>query len=151
MIYDNLPNSGLYPQNELFRKAFEFLKTLNANTPCGKTVLSDDDLFVSIDEYETKPRENAKPESHRNYIDIQVLLSGEEQIDIFSAPDLTTAVPYDPERDLEFYEQPSKPDAVLTMKPGRFAVFFPDDAHTPCLQADGTAVSVKKAVAKIRT
>lgn len=149
MIYDDLTRSALYPQNALFEQAFGFLKTLGPATPCGKTVLQGDNLFVSIDNYETKKREAARPETHRHYIDIQVLLSGSEQIEIFSAFKLTGDELYDTDRDLAFYNRPETPDATVLLEPGKFAVFFPDDAHMPGLQ-NGTAGVVKKAVAKIR-
>jgi biofilm protein TabA len=150
MIYDNLTRCALYPQNSLFERAFAFLKTLGTGSPCGKTVLQGDDLFVGIDEYQTKKRETARPETHRTYIDIQVLLSGSEQIEVFSAANLIGGDPYDAGRDLRFYDRPAKAEAVLSLEPGKFAVFFPDDAHMPGLQNGTAAETVKKAVAKIR-
>jgi YhcH/YjgK/YiaL family protein len=150
MIYDYLTNSFLYSQNKLFQQAFNFLNSLTANSPCGKTSLAGENLFVCIDKYKTKPPETAKPESHRQYIDIQVLLTGEEHIKIYATSELTSVTAYDPECDLEFYKQLPNPDAVLMMKPGKFAVFFPNDAHMPGLQAGHIKQLVKKAVAKIR-
>jgi YhcH/YjgK/YiaL family protein len=38
---------------------------------------------------------------------------------------------------------------IITLPAGSFAIFYPEDAHMPCLQADGKQ-HVKKVVVKVR-
>ena len=43
-----------------------------------------DDFYFMIQEYETKPAENCRLETHNRYADIQWIISGEEEIDTVS-------------------------------------------------------------------
>ena len=40
-----------------------------------------DDLFAAVSRYDTEPREQRKFESHRKYIDLQIVLDGSEEMD----------------------------------------------------------------------
>ena len=150
MIIDSIKNHTLYPYGELWAKAFDFLRTATPELEDGKVLLDGDDLFAGIDCYETKARENAKLETHQRYIDIQVLLSGTECLEIFPKAELTVSEPYDPARDAEFYEVPDTAPVRVTLKPGQFIVFFPEDAHMPCLHAGDSSKPVQKVVIKLR-
>jgi YhcH/YjgK/YiaL family protein len=78
-------------------------------------------------------------------------LSGTETIEIFPKNGLAVSEPYNPERDVEFYEKPATAHAKVTLTPGQFLVFFPDDAHMPCLMTTIGPEPVKKVVFKIAT
>lgn len=149
MIADSIENSALYPLGPAWKTAFEFIKTLTPDSETGKRLIQGDALFAGIDCYETKARTAAKLETHRKYVDIQVLLSGCEVIEIFPKKNLTVSEPYHSERDVEFYEKPTDAHAKVTLVPGQFLVFFPDDAHMPCLTAGTSPEPVKKVVVKI--
>lgn len=149
MIADSIKNYSLYPFGPAWNAAFEFLKTLNAESPEGKRLIQGESLFAGVDCYTTKPRHEAKLETHRRYVDIQVLLSGEEVIEIFPKTGLTVKESYIPERDVEFYEHPQKAHASITLKPGQFLVFFPEDAHMPCQMTANGPKPVKKVVFKV--
>jgi YhcH/YjgK/YiaL family protein len=149
MIADSIQNSPLYPLGPAWDAAFEFLKTLTPDSATGKQVLDGDRQFAGIDVYNTKARTDAKLETHRKYVDIQVLLSGTEVIEIFPKHSLSVSEPYNAERDVEFYKKPEESHATVLLKPGQFLVFFPDDAHMPCLRAGPAAEPVKKVVIKV--
>ena len=150
MIIDSIENHTLYPYGDLWNKAFEFINTLVPDVEEGRQILQGDDLFAGIDRYETKCGEVAKLETHQKYVDIQLLLSGKEQLKIFKKEGLTIREPYDEEKDAEFYHIPDEPIATVTLQPGQFIVFFPEDAHRPCLIADEAPEWVKKVVIKVR-
>ena len=38
----------------------------------------------------------------------------------------------------------------MLLHPGEFAVFFPQDAHRPCIKSEGSDETVRKAVVKVR-
>ncbi len=150
MIIDSLKNHTLYPYGDLWNKAFDFLRTATPELEDGRIVLDGNDLFAGIDCYETKARTKAKLETHRNYVDIQVLLSGTECLEIFPKAGLTVSEPYDGIKDAEFYQVPSEAPVRVTLVPGQFIVFFPEDAHMPCLNAGDTSKPVQKVVIKLR-
>ncbi len=149
MIVDSIKNHSLYPLGPAWKAAFDFLKTLTPETETGKRLIQGDRLFAGVDCYETKSRAAAKLETHRKYVDIQVLLSGEEVIEIFPKNGLTVSEPYNPEKDAEFYQVPPETRAKVTLSPGQFVVFLPEDAHMPCLMAGNSPQPVKKVVIKV--
>ena len=149
MISDSIDHHHLYPYGEAWEKAFAFLRGLSPDTPTGKYALGGTKMFAGIDVYPTKTRETAKLETHRKYVDIQVLLSGEEAIDVYPKSSLTVNEPYDAGRDAEFYRVPDAAPVRAVLTPGRFLVFLPDDAHMPCLSVGSTPVDVKKVVIKV--
>ena len=55
------------------------------------------------------------------------------------------------QNDIRFYRKIDVPAVRLTMLPGSFALFFPQDAHCPQLTPLKEALDVKKAVIKIDT
>jgi len=150
MIIDSIKNASLYPFGELWTKAFDFIRTLSPDIENGKQVIDETNLFAGIDRYETKARADAKLETHRRYVDIQMLMSGTECLEVFPKNGLTVSEPYDPDKDAEFYEVPDSAPVRVTLKPGQFIVFFPEDAHMPCLTSGDTPEPVKKMVIKLR-
>lgn len=80
MIVDTLENLEKYTSlNPLFAQAVEFLKSQYLqNLEIGKTELKGKDLFVNVAQTKPKTKEEAKLETHNDYIDIQIPLSGIE-------------------------------------------------------------------------
>ncbi|MDD3155663.1 MAG: YhcH/YjgK/YiaL family protein, partial [Victivallaceae bacterium] len=56
---------------------------------------------------------------------------------------------YDAKKDCAFYAYNPAGGTILTLTPGVFAVFFPNEGHMPCL-AVGSPATVKKVVVKIK-
>lgn len=149
MIIDEIDNRRRYPYGAAWNAAFEFLATLDGNAEEGRYPLRGDEIYAAIQSYDTKLPQGALPEIHRKYVDIQVVLSGSERIAWWPAQQLAVAQPYDPDRDIAFLDRPDSVSATMDLVPGRFAVFFPGDAHMPGLQAGRCAARVKKVVVKI--
>lgn len=150
MIVDEIIGRRLCLRGPLWDLAFEFLATLDGESEEGRFALQGDDVYAMVESYDTRIPKIALPEAHRVYTDIQVLLSGRERIDWWPTPGLTISKPYDSGKDIAFYERPEAPATGVVLVPGRFAVFFPADAHMPGLQAGSGPERVKKAVIKIR-
>jgi len=149
MIADSIKNRHLYPFGAAWDAAFAFIQNLTPESATGKQLIQGDQLYAGIDSYSTKSRDSAKLETHRKYVDIQLLLSGEEIIEVFPKASLTVSEPYNPDRDAEFYHVPSQASARMLLTPGRFLVFFPEDAHMPCLSVGDSPQPVKKVVIKV--
>lgn len=145
MIIDKLENIGMYVSvNPLFAQAIEFLKLTDLNAhELGKVVLKEGELFVNFAAARPKTKDDAKIETHNNFIDIQIPLTGTELMGYMPRTDLAEAE-YNAEKDVTFY--PGHATDYLTVKPGMFAIFFPEDAHAPGV----TEVELKKVIVKVR-
>lgn len=150
MIFDTLENAASYycilPELQM---AAEFLKQL-ASAGSGRVEIDGDNIYASLSEYETKLRCEGRPEGHRKYIDVQLLLDGIEQIDVtFDNDALEIYTPYNPEKDC-FFVKRTAADATVTLTPGKFAVLFPGDLHQPCIAVNDQPSKVRKVVFKIK-
>lgn len=147
MILDKLSNSGLYENvHPLFKKAFEFLTSNDlVQLPLGKIELDGANLVVNVVEMDGKSPEQARMETHNNFIDIQVPISGVEVMGWKPTADLAEIThPYNTEKDLTFYAD--KAYNLLNVHPFEFAVFFPEDGHQPGIAAG----RLKKVIVKVK-
>lgn len=144
MVIDKIENLEKYASlNPLFAQAIEFLKSTDLNAhEIGKVKLQGDDLVVNFAQARPKTKEEAKLETHNRFIDIQIPLDGVEVMGYTSRADLPDAE-YNAEKDITFY--PGLAESYLTIKPGMFAIFFPEDGHAPGVTPDG----VKKVIVKV--
>ncbi|GEM79825.1 hypothetical protein VSU01S_20700 [Vibrio superstes NBRC 103154] len=116
-------------------------------TELGRHEINDQGVFVMLAEAMTEPRENRQSEIHKEYIDIQIILEGEETIGYSNnitdeALALTVL-----ENDVMFFEQVEH-EQFVHLKAGDFAVFYPNQAHRP-LCATNQPQQVRKAIVKI--
>ena len=131
MIFDKIENlkryGALLPNID---KVAEFIEKGNYDFGGGIQHLDGDALYVSPFEGVGKERHEARLEAHRKYIDLQLLISGSEEIG-WSPLSLChqEVAPYSQEKDIVFYKDPVRD--FLKLSPGYFAVFFPEDAHAP--------------------
>lgn len=139
----------LYFQNqERWDKAFKFLSEQNlAGLEKGRYELEGADLFVNVDEYVTRNEEDVLFEAHKKYADIQVLISGEEKIGVLPLDETTVNIPYDEEKDIMFLT--AEDENYRSAEPGKFFLFFPEDAHRPTVKA-AENIPVRKVVVKVR-
>ncbi|QYJ86662.1 YhcH/YjgK/YiaL family protein [Shewanella mesophila] len=116
----------------------------------GTYELDGKDLFVIVNDYETKPREVEPFEVHRRYIDVQYVVSGEEEFGYLPLADQTPSRPYFEKHDYAEYDYESNKDgaAFIPLKAGMFALFFPQDMHMPGTSA--TPKTVRKVVIKVK-
>jgi YhcH/YjgK/YiaL family protein len=128
---------------------FEFLEQSNlATLPMGKHEILGDTVYALAMKSSSRSPEDGQFESHRNYIDIQYLVSGEEMIGIAPVGQLQGATPYDAGKDVVFYAAPARYHE-LRIPPGHFAVFFPDEGHLPLCHS-GHPEELHKVVIKVR-
>ena len=87
-------------------------------------------MYVSIDRVQGRGREGARLEAHRRYIDIQLTIDGLEEIGWKPIGDcVSTSEAFDAAKDITFFND--RPESWLSVPAGRFAIFFPEDAHAP--------------------
>ena len=146
MILDHLDRHARYAHlHPSFTLAFEYLRAPGlASIPDGRHAVDGDRVYASIEHRDGRTQQGAKPEFHRKYIDIQYTVSGTEVIGWRALQDCRDlATPYDPARDVGFFAD--APDFWQVLKPGTFAIFFPEDVHAPLAGAG----PVHKVVMKI--
>ena len=98
--------------------------------------------------YETKPRAEGFFESHRQYIDVQVIVEGEELMEVIDASAIAVNQPYQEDRDLITYLDTANA-SHLRLGTGQATIFYPVDVHMPTLRLGSSAVLVRKTVVKI--
>ncbi len=131
---------------ELWHAAFAFLKATNLDTlKAGKYAIVGEAVFATITDAPSHSREEVKWESHKNYIDLQSIIRGKEEIGVADTAHLKITKPYTP--DIVNYSGEGK---YYVAEPGTFFLFFSNDAHRPTIRVPGYDV-VKKIVIKIQT
>ncbi len=147
MIIDQLKNApqyfGTHPRLE---SAFQYLRNTDlGKIEAGRYEIQGADLFVLVQNYDSKAREKGRWEAHRKYIDIQYVYKGTELIG-YANIDALQAGTYDDAKD--FWEFKGNGD-FLKVAAETFLVLFPQDGHMPGIAASGSE-PVKKIVVKVR-
>lgn len=127
--------------------ALKFLKEVNLNTiELGRHDLTEK-TFANVQEYISLTE--GKYEAHRKYIDLQVVISGNENI--FVAP-LGNAInlvhDYDESVGDYVLFADAKNPKTIPANPESWVILFPNDAHKPGM-AIGDPAPIRKVVIKI--
>ncbi|MCK9202511.1 MAG: YhcH/YjgK/YiaL family protein, partial [Gallionella sp.] len=144
--FSNLATAGRYiALHPLFFRAFEYIRStdLHALAP-GVYPIVGDDLFAIVELVPGKTKAVARLEAHRRYIDIQLVLEGDEQMGWKPLADCFNPVSeHSMEKDIRFFHD--APASWVAVPPDHFCIFFPEDAHAP-LVASGM---VRKVIFKV--
>jgi biofilm protein TabA len=128
-------------------KAFAYLKNTDLKTLSnGRHVIDGDVVYAIVTEAPTKDYDKTAFESHRKYIDLQYVITGEEKMAKAPVTSVTVSKPYDVATDLANYTGDGK---IYTVPAGTFMLFFPTEAHRPNITPGGNKV-VKKIVIKVK-
>ena len=108
-----------------------------------------DQIYMNVMEPETAEPSSKKAELHHEYLDVQVLIRGTENIEVgANYPDLSK---YESYNEADDYQLCADIDDkfTITMKPKMFAVFYPYEPHKPCCVVNGKTEKIKKLVVKV--
>jgi YhcH/YjgK/YiaL family protein len=129
--------------------AFEFLdKKSLADVPVGKHAIQGEEVYALVQKLPSRAAETAQFESHRKYIDIHYVLSGQETSGFAPVGDLKLAVPYDESKDVLLYHVPRQYTRI-EVKPGHFVIYRPGQAHLPNCHLEGPH-ALHKVVIKVQ-
>lgn len=147
MILDTIQNAARYSSlSGNFKDAFRFLQRTDLQElALGRHEINDDMVYASISRGPGRDRKDGRLETHVSYIDIQMVLTGTEEMGW--KPRSTCEQPagaYDERKDIQFFSD--LPDTWFSVRPGQFVVFFPEDAHMPMISPD----EIHKVVIKIK-
>lgn len=145
--YKKFEKAFLYIQKLQDKNSLEYKSLANIGLDeCNKIVL-DENCFVLEQAYITKDKRDCFFESHRKYIDIQYIFEGSEIMEVENINKLQITQEYNESLDFAKYEQ--KPNSsTLIINENELAIFYPNDAHMPCIKVDNNQ-KIIKAVFKI--
>ena len=126
------------------REALDFVLNMSTETPDGRYDFGAD-CFVNVMHCDTKA-ESAPMEAHEKFIDVQMVIAGEEKICVTEKAPLAVVTPYDEAKDVAFYAWESAEEVIY--RSGEAIVLYPAEAHLPG-RAVNEPMTIKKAVLKL--
>lgn len=147
MIIDTIANAARYaPLHPLFAPVFAFMRDHDLHAlPNGRHAIGGDDLigadqlsgdvyanavYAIVERVPGRSRADAQLECHRKYIDIQLILAGNDEMGWKPVVDCHHPVAdYAADYDIQFFHDAA--DAWIMTPAGAFCIFFPEDAHAP--------------------
>lgn len=151
MILGNINHLGLVPYlPEKIKQSIEYIKdNVNNNTPVGRYDIDGDNMFFMVSDSTSRYIHDADPEYHEKYIDVQIVLVGQEGMAVSTLPPYTKVLDNKlVENDIAFIETP-KEETLLILHPNDFIVFLPNEVHKPLCAIDNNIETVRKVVVKI--
>ena len=146
MIFDKIQNIDNYKGLGRVYDALLYLSEHNFNdAKAGTYKIDGDNIFYNVVDYTTDGSKNIA-EIHKDYIDIQFLIKGEELMGIGSMESPKTLVEERPQNDIWLYEC-DLPKFPLNVN--EFMVLFPSDLHAPGV-AKNEPCKCRKIVVKVR-
>lgn len=147
MIYTDMEHLGTYRGiAPALDTAIAYLQQHGTDgLTAGRNEVDGDNVFINRFAYTTMPEAETAFEAHRRYLDIHLVVEGEELIGI--APIGTmTVTGEDVEND--GIDCTGETEAWLPMAPGKVLIAFPEDAHRVKVQKNDPC-HVEKAVVKV--
>ncbi|MBE5731588.1 MAG: DUF386 family protein [Clostridiales bacterium] len=144
MIIDKIENMKNYP---ILAETVEALEKYGYDAIKGSHKISDS-LVLNVNEYNSNENKDGAYEAHEKWIDVQMIITGEEDIRYAKRSAGEMKTDYNPDIDALFMNVATGYD-VLGLYRGNFAVFFPEDLHLPGLAKD-KSMPIKKYVFKIK-
>lgn len=147
MIVGNIHHLQSWLPEEL-RQAIEYIKAnVTEATEKGKHEIDGSRLFYLISEDMTEPFEKRRAEYHARYLDIQIVLKGQEGMTFSVLPAGKPDTDWLTDKDIAFLAE-GEQEKTLILNEGDFVVFYPQEVHKP-LCAVGMPAPVRKAVVKL--
>lgn len=147
MIIGNTSQSsrifGLHP---LFKKLFEFVKDTDFDSlPLGKIEVDGDQLYVMNINPDGADQELQPLEMHRKYIDVHILLSGNEKIGWKPIEEIRHFTrEYDESSDCALSDD--RPRYYIDLMPGEYCIVYPEDPHAPAISRG----KIRKLIGKVK-
>ena len=149
MYYDQLARASLNRYPAAIGRALQWLRGQDfTQLPAEKIAVEGEHITAQLLELTSRPAAELRPEQHRHHVDLHYLIDGEETIGVaLDCGANPIAQPYDPARDLLFYESAAG-ENFINLRPGQFLVLYPEDIHRPTIATNAPA-PLRKIVMKI--
>jgi YhcH/YjgK/YiaL family protein len=148
MIIDKIKNCHNYfSLNTRLATAFEYILANDfTKFEPGRYDVDGSEIYVMVSDYQSKSIAECKWESHRKYLDIQLVVKGSENFGYANIDTLKTVQEYNEEKDCALFEGTGD---YLKLDKDTFVIAFPQDSHMPGIAVEQPA-SVKKVVVKVK-
>lgn len=148
MIFGNIEKLEEYSFLEKeIKECFEYAKSHElVSLEKGSHEIDGERLFVNIVEYTTTQAENRFWEAHKNYLDVHLMLDGEEQIDLNFIQNME--VKEFVEKD-DFLPMNGEKNSSVILRKGDFLICYPSDGHRTAVMVEELC-TIKKAIFKVR-
>lgn len=131
MIVDKSSNilfyQNLLPGIKEGMRALEGVQNIETLVGAGKREFEGG--FFTVCEGTTKPLEEGLFETHKNYIDVQIIIKGAEEVAVKDAADLEVVTSYDKDKDICILD--GDKSHSIRVSEGMFYAVFPHDGHAP--------------------
>ena len=148
MIFGTLSCLEEYPFLEkAVQDCFAYAKAQDLSTfEPGCHEIDEKRLFVNITQYTTTDAQNRFWEAHRQYLDLHLMLQGEEQIDLNFITNMRQS---EYQKADDFLPLEGEKNSSVILRNGDFLICYPHDAHRTAVKVTDPA-AVKKAIFKIQ-
>src|SRR6476659_5128182 len=134
MILGNINHLGQEVKGlpQAIQKGIDYLKSTDfSKLEDKKYTIDGDKMYVVISTYDTKPKAESKAEVHKNFLDIQFIISGEEIISVgYDNPGNAVMQEYDAAKDRTLFTSVVN-ELDYPVAAGHWIVFYPTDIHRP--------------------
>jgi len=147
MIFGNIEDKGQYVfLTEAVIECLTYAKEHSLlNYEKGSHEIDGKRIYVNIAEYTTTAPENRFWEAHREYLDIHLMLRGQEQIDLNFIRNMSLGE-YVPEDDFQALD--GEKNCSVILREGGFVICFPEEGHRTAVEVNGPE-TLKKAIFKV--
>ncbi|WP_410208690.1 YhcH/YjgK/YiaL family protein [Fusobacterium sp.] len=114
----------------------------------GKNIVDGDTVYFNCpDSPKTKDEKDGFFEAHKKYIDIHIVIEGDENIGYFPASKAKVSKEYDAAGDCEILD--GKAETFIHLNNGRFLALFPGEPHMALIKHGEHPGVIKKVIFKI--
>ena len=142
--YPNIPEELAGP---IWQKAFAWAASQAQGLPDGEHLIQERDIYANIHTAQTQELARCVFEMHKEYIDLHYCIEGGEIIAYAPEGILQEKSAYNEKKDYGLF-MPTETYKITVMRPGMFAIFFPEELHMPRV-SDGKHERIQKVVIKI--
>lgn len=150
MIYSSLHidyTQFHYPK--AIQRALAFLQSHDFTTFAGgRYDIEGDLMYANVDIVSTKDRDHTKIEGHKDYMDVQFLVSGEECMEVLCLDSIPEPIESYTDKDCYFYHPDLKGTVQLSVREQDYCIFYPGELHRTLI-APKSPKEIRKVVVKI--
>lgn len=149
MIYGELKDLNQYRGiSKNLDKAIDYILTgYYKNGVPGKNIVDGDNVYFNCPDHPmTKELEDGFFEGHKQYIDIHIVIEGEENLGFVPRSESKLTQEYDETGDYELFDGEIK--NLFHLTPERFVMFFPNEPHMALLKV-GEVKQISKVIFKV--
>ncbi|MGI0528398.1 YhcH/YjgK/YiaL family protein [Treponema socranskii] len=137
-----------YEIHDRINKALLYLQNLAIETLHEGKYEVDSDFYYSVQGCNMKKNSECQFESHKKYVNIQLMVEGSEIMEVADITRLSLKTEYDDEKDIMFWDEPTTCSRV-TLQSKDYIILYPEHAYRVCV-VGGAQSRVYKIIGKVK-